>query len=159
MISTRTVAEKALARTNVALSVEDAQREIAATAEVGTQLITVQVVDHDPATAAALANAVADGFVDLINEQERQQSTGTDASKTPAPVSVYEHAVLPTTPEPSSLFRNLLLAAMFGLIVAVGVVVLLEYLDLTIKSTDDAQQRLQLPVLGAIPIDPRLAGA
>jgi capsular polysaccharide biosynthesis protein len=44
----------------------------------------------------------------------------------------------------------------FGLLMGIGFVVLLEYLDLTIRSADDAQQRLQLPALGAIPLDSRL---
>jgi capsular polysaccharide biosynthesis protein len=116
------------------------------------------VVDRDPATAAALANGVADSFVQLINDQEREQTTSTDTSSA-APVSVYEHAVLPTHPEPTGLFQNLILAALFGLLVAGGLMVLLEYLDITIKSADDAQQRLQLPVLGAIPNDPSIARA
>ena len=154
MIATRTVAEKAVTTSRVARTVEDAQTEILATAEPGTQLITVQVVDKDPATAAALANGVADGFVELINDQERQQATSSDSTTSPAPVSVYEHAVLPTSPEPSGLSQNLILAGLFGILVAIGVVVLLEYLDITIKSADDAQNRLQLPVLGTIPLDP-----
>ena len=152
MIMTRTVAEKAVTASRVSRTVEDAQAEIFAQAETATQLITVRVVDSDPATAAALANGVADSFVALINDQERQQATAT--ADNPAPVSIYEHAVLPTKPEPTGLFQNVILAALFGLLLSIGLVVLLEYLDITIKSADDAQHRLQLPVLGAIPYDP-----
>lgn len=102
-----------------------------------------------------MANGLADSFVELLQDQENQLALPSDAD-VPPPVSVFEYAVLPTTPLPSSLFRNLILSSMFGLLVAIGVVVLLEYLDLTIRSADDAQHRLHLPALGAIPLDSRL---
>lgn len=155
MLQSRTVAEQAVALSGVPLTVEEADAAITAFAEPATALITVRVSDSDPAVAADLANGVADSFVDFLQAQESQLALPDDADA-PAPVSVYEHAVLPTTPQPSNLFRNLVLATMFGILVAVGIVVLLEYLDLTIKSADDAQHRLQLPVLGAIPLDSRL---
>lgn len=159
MIGTRTVAEQALAVSGVDRTVEDAASEITATAEPATQLITVLVLDRDPAVSAALANGVVDSFVELINDQERQQATPSTSGEQVAPVSVFEHAVLPTRPEASGLFQNLVLAMIFGLLVSGGLVVLLEYLDVTIKSADDAQDRLQLPVLGAIPNDPSILRA
>ena len=153
MIPSLTVAERALELSGAPLTPDEAIDRITATAEPATQLLTIEVVDHDPAVAAALANGIADGFVDLINDQERLQNEGTDAND-PAPVSVFEHAIVPTTPEPNGLFRNVLLSLIFGLLVAIGVVVLLEYLDLTLKTVDDVQHRLQLPVLGSIPLGP-----
>jgi capsular polysaccharide biosynthesis protein len=154
MIPTLTVSERALASTEVARTAEDVMSGITAVAEPATQLITVRVVDSDPVVAAALANGVVDSFVEQINDQEQQQNVGTEATDDPAPVSVFEYAILPTTPEPNGLFRNLILSMIFGLLVAIGCVVLLEYLDLTLKSADDVQHRLQLPVLGAIPLAP-----
>lgn len=156
MIDTRIVAERALAATNLPITVEEAENATTAIAMPATLLITVRTVHSDPAIANELANGVADVFVDLVEEEERQTAEAVDA---PAPVSVFERSVLPTAPLPSSLNRNLFLAAIFGSLVAVGVVVLLEYLDLTIKNVDDAQQRLQLPVLGAIPFDPSASRA
>jgi len=156
LIVTRTVAEKALASSAVPRTYDDVKNEIAASTELQTQIITVTVSDTDPTVAERLANAVADNFVELINAQERLQNPTVNpaANAAPAPVSVFEHAVLPTTPQSTGLFRNLLLGLLFGLVVAVGIVILLEYLDLTIKSADDARHRLQLPVLGALPDEP-----
>jgi len=155
MLSTRTAAEQALAASEVSLTVDEAERAITAFAEPASLLITMRVVHADPSVARDLANGLADSFVTLLRDQESQLALPSDAD-VPPPVSVFEHAVLPTTPEPSSLFRNLILSAMFGLLVAIAVVVLLEYLDLTIRSADDAQHRLQLTALGAIPLDSRL---
>ncbi|MBA2283577.1 MAG: Wzz/FepE/Etk N-terminal domain-containing protein [Actinomycetota bacterium] len=152
MIPTLTVADRAVAATEVPRTAQQVLPGVTATAQPATQLILLEVVDRDPGIAATLANGMADGFVELINDQERLQSDDPEAGNDPAPVSVFEYAVLPTRPEPNGLFRNLILAMIFGFLVAVGVVVLLEYLDLTIRSADDVQERLQLPVLGAIPL-------
>jgi capsular polysaccharide biosynthesis protein len=151
MIQSRTIAQSALASANVDRTLDDAQAEITAAATSGTQLVVISVTDRDPTVAARLANGAADSLVDLVREQERQQNPSDAAATTP--VSVFEHASPPTNPEPTGLLRNLILAGLFGLVAAVGLVVLLEYLDLTIKSADDAQHRLQLRVLGAIPFD------
>jgi polysaccharide biosynthesis transport protein len=155
MLNTRTAAQQAIAESGVALTVTQAQNAITASAEPGSLLITLAVVHSEPEVARSLANGLADSFVTLLQDQESQLALPADKD-VPAPVSVFEYAVLPTAPQPSDLVKNLMLAAVFGLLAGIGWVVLLEYLDLTIRSADDAQHRLQLPALGAIPLDSRL---
>lgn len=152
MLDTRTVAERALERTGVDRTVGEVEQAVSAVAAPATLLVSVLVVDEEPAVAAELANGVADEFVELLQEQEDLQAD-EDTDSDAAPVSVFERAVVPTTPLANDLTRNLFLAAVFGTFLAIGVVVLLEYLDLTIKSADDVQNRLQLPVLGVLPLD------
>jgi capsular polysaccharide biosynthesis protein len=55
-------------------------------------------------------------------------------------------------PESTGLTRNLFLGALFGLVIAVAIIGLLEYLDVTIKTAAEAERRLELPVLGALPL-------
>ena len=156
MLNTRTAAEQAIAESGVGLTVTQAEDAITAFAEPGSLLITMRVVHSDPSVARSLANGLADSFVTLLRDQESQLALRSSDADVPAPVSVFEYAVLPTTPQPTSLVKNLLLAAVFGLLAGIGWAVLLEYLDLTIRSADDAQHRLHLPALGAIPLDSRL---
>ena len=61
-------------------------------------------------------------------------------------------------PEPTALTFNLAVAALIGLVVGIGLVVLLDYVDVTIRGIEDAERRLELPVLGSIP-DLRVAPA
>jgi hypothetical protein len=46
------------------------------------------------------------------------------------------------------------LSAIFGLLASVALVLLLDYLDLTVKTADDLERRSGLPVLGVIPLVP-----
>lgn len=155
MLETRTVAASAVAESGVGRSVSAAETAITAFVEPASLLITVRVLDRDPAVAAALADGAADSFVTLLRDQENQLAAPGDGD-IPSPVSVFEYAQVPTTPQPNNLLRNLVLSVMFGLLVAIGFVIVLEYLDLTVRNASDAQRRLQLPVLGAIPLDSRL---
>ncbi len=56
----------------------------------------------------------------------------------------------PTAPISPNIPQNVLLAAMAGLVLSGGAILLLEYLDDTIKDADDVQRELHIPGLGAI---------
>jgi len=66
-------------------------------------------------------------------------------------VIVVEPAALPKEPVSPRTLLNTALAGTVGAMLAVGVVFLIEYLDDTIKTPDDAQRELALPTLGTIP--------
>ncbi len=72
---------------------------------------------------------------------------------------MFEHATLPTTPRPTDLTNNMLIGALFGFLAAAGLITLLEYLDITLKSVEDAERSLGLPVLGGIPVVDNLDSA
>jgi len=65
-------------------------------------------------------------------------------------VVVAESAELPRFPIKPRKLQNTLLAAVVGCMLAVGVAFLIEYLDDTIKSSEDVGQALGLSTLGAI---------
>jgi hypothetical protein len=49
------------------------------------------------------------------------------------------------------LARNLGLAGLLGLIVAGALIALLEYLDISMRSAEDVERQLELPVIGVVP--------
>lgn len=65
-------------------------------------------------------------------------------------LTVIEPAQLSTRPVSPAVNRNVLLAAAVGLVLAIGAVVLLEYIDDTIRSPDDVSETLGLTYLGGI---------
>ena len=65
-------------------------------------------------------------------------------------ISVVEPATLPYRPISPNVAQTVLLAAAIGLGLAVGGAVLIEFLDDTLKSPDEAARVTQLPVLGTI---------
>jgi capsular polysaccharide biosynthesis protein len=150
MIHSQPIAADALRRTGIQRSVGGVVGSTLVIPEL--DLIRIRVVDHEPAVAQKLANGLADAFVEKIETFE--PSAAPQPGEVPQlPAYVFERAVLPTAPEPTGLSRHLLLGVLFGLAAGIGVVFLLEYLDITIKSAADAERRLELPVLGLIPFE------
>ncbi|MGH9031513.1 MAG: YveK family protein [Acidimicrobiia bacterium] len=145
MLGSRSVAQGAIDATEVERSTAGVVGSTEAVQVENANLIEVSVTDSDPATARALADGVANAFVDQLAQFE---PTEPDAEPL---VSVYEPAPLPTTANGPPLVRNLLLALIVGLVAAGAVVALLEHLDISLRSRDDVERHLGLPVLGVIP--------
>lgn len=64
--------------------------------------------------------------------------------------SVVERARVPTAPVGTGTAANALLAATIGLVLASGAAFLIEYLDDTLKTSDDVRKIMDLPTLGGI---------
>jgi capsular polysaccharide biosynthesis protein len=148
MITSLPTAELAVQNAGIPRKPKVALAETSASLATSTTLIDVKVADVDPVVAANLANAEASAFTDLLKQLEPDASTGGVG----IPASIFETARVPTKAQTNSLKRNIELAAIFGVIVAAALAILLEYIDLTVRGVLDAQRRLELPVLAAIPL-------
>ncbi len=150
MIDSKPIAQAALELAGASGEADDVVQDLAAEVEFNTNLIRITFTDPDPEIARTIANAVADAFAEGI--QDFEQPGEPEVGDLPAlPAYVFERADLPETPVPTTQLRNTVLGAMFGLLLAVGLVLLLDYVDVTAKSADDVETRLELPVLGMIP--------
>jgi receptor protein-tyrosine kinase len=150
MIHSEPIAQDALERTGLQLSAASVVGKTTVFAQKDTQLIRIVVTDAQPVVARQLANGLADAFVERV--QTFEPGTPAQEGSVPAlPAYVFERAKLPTVPEPIGVSRRLLLGMIFGFVIAAAVTFVLEYLDVTIKSAEDAERRLELPVLAVIP--------
>jgi len=66
-------------------------------------------------------------------------------------VSVMDKAVLPDKPVKSNIKLNIAIAFFIGLMASIGLVFVLEYLDRTIKTEEEIEKYLDLPVIATIP--------
>lgn len=66
-------------------------------------------------------------------------------------VDIIDRAEPDTRPVSPNLFVNVLLSIFVGLMAGVGLAYFIEYLDTSIKTADDVERLLGLPVLGMIP--------
>lgn len=68
-------------------------------------------------------------------------------------IVVHEDPVIAQAPVSPNVTLNLVLGAVIGLIFGVGIAFFLEYLDTSVKSLEDVERYLQVPVLAVIPKD------
>jgi len=67
------------------------------------------------------------------------------------PVEIVDSAEAASRPTSPNLFRNIMLSLFVGLGAGVGLAYFIEYLDTSIKTADDVERWIELPVLGLIP--------
>jgi succinoglycan biosynthesis transport protein ExoP len=84
-------------------------------------------------------------MMNKLKETQINESTGKSN------VRLIEPADLPQYPISPKKFLNIILAAIVGLISGVGLTFLMEYMETNIKTEEDVEQYLHLPVLGIIP--------
>ncbi|QEL87794.1 YveK family protein [Bacillus mycoides] len=109
--------------------------------EKDSQVISVTAEDKDPKLARDIANATADVF-----KGEVAKIMNVDNVTVLSKAEVAENQS-PIKPAP---MLNVVIAFIVGLMAAVGLAFLLEYLDNTVKKEEDVENLLGLPVLGIV---------
>ena len=115
-------------------------KKISVDAPKDTRIISITVTDKDPQKARDLANAVREVSADKIKEVTKIED-----------VTTLEQAEAALTPSSPNVFKNSVLAALLGLILAVGGVVIIELVDDRIKRPEDIEETMDLVLLGVIP--------
>ncbi|MCM3744107.1 Wzz/FepE/Etk N-terminal domain-containing protein [Sporosarcina luteola] len=108
-----------------------------------SQVVNVTVQDTEAFRAVDIANTTAEVFQDEVKILMNVDN-----------VNILSPAVLsenPTPVKPQKLL-NIAIAAVVGLMIGVGVAFLLEYLDTTVKTEQDVEELLGLPILGIVSI-------
>ncbi|MDU4071464.1 MAG: Wzz/FepE/Etk N-terminal domain-containing protein [Clostridium perfringens] len=110
------------------------------TPSADTQILDLSFKGKNPKEVLKVTEAITDEF---ISESKELIPNGN--------VQVIQKPQLPEHPVSPNKTLNILIAFILGLMVGVGVVLLLEYLDNTFKSREDLEKTLDLPIIGTIP--------
>ena len=105
-----------------------------------TQILQIKYQSKDPNEAKDVLKSVTDEFIVTAKELVPNGN-----------VRVIEEVELPENPVSPNKKMNIAIAFLLGLMVSVGLVFLLEYLDNTYKNKEQLEKDLGIPVLGAIP--------
>ena len=140
IILSNSVMSDVVAKNKLQITPGELAKKISVDAPKDTRIISITVTDKDPQKARDLANAVREVSADKIKEVTKIED-----------VTTLEQAEAALTPSSPNVFKNSVLAALLGLILAVGGVVLIELLDDRIKRPEDIEETMNLVLLGVIP--------
>jgi polysaccharide biosynthesis transport protein len=82
---------------------------------------------------------------------KRLKETGVTGGLETNNVSIVEDATVPRVPIRPRKTVNLIIAILVGLLIGVGTALTIEYFDTTVKTPDDVERHLGLPVIGIVP--------
>ncbi len=150
--STR-VSRAVISDLNVPGTPEAVAGQISASAAPDSVLIDVAVTDRSPTTAAALANSVGSVFTRLVEQLERPAEPGAVA---PVIIRVVEPATVPTAPSSAGLTQFLMLGLLIGLAGGLGLALVRNTLDTSVKTLDQLKSATGAPNLATIAYDQKV---
>ncbi len=140
IVKSNTVLQKVVNNTGAQYSVDQLKRMVSTQSVKNTEIFYVTVTSDDPASAQKLANQIAKDAPEEIMDFVEATS-----------VKVIDYATLPAGPSTPNVRLNTAIGFLLGLILSVLLVLLLDMLDVTIRSEEDITKLVDIPVLGVIP--------
>lgn len=122
--------------------------KISANVDSGTVILNVQASDRSPVQAAAMAQAVAESLVRVVEDLEKPES-----GSSPVRVSVITPATAPGSPSAPNVQLYVVLGLLTGLVIGLAVAVIRALSDNKIKSEGDLRKVSDVPLLGGLTYD------
>ena len=140
IIRSRKVVGKVINNLKLDYSIEQLQSKISVSSINDTEIIKITVIDEDSELAMDIANETARVFNTEIIKLYNIQNIGV--------VDVAEQAKVPYN---INTLKTLVLSFAIGLIVSSAIIFVMYYFDTTIKSAEEIEEKLGLPVIGRVP--------
>lgn len=141
IIKSSAILSKVIEELNLDMTAEELNGQITVSSEQNSQVLSIAVKNPDPKVAVEIANTTASVFQEeiqvLMNVDNVNVLAAAELGENPSPIK----------PNP---MLNMAIAAVIGLMLGVGLAFLLEYLDTTMKTEQDIEDLLELPILGLI---------
>lgn len=140
IIKSRTVLEPVIEKLGLDISYDDLSKMVTVSPVKDTQIINISVQDTNPLKAKDIANSIPEVFTKEVKRITKANS-----------VEVIDKAVEPLSPIKPNKLMNVLIAFVLGIMIGLFVVFLIEYMDNKMKTPQDVEKHLDLPILGVIP--------
>lgn len=139
IVTSRRVLDQVINELNLDISYESLKSKISVSAVNNTEIIKINAEDKDAIKAKNIANITANYFkkeiVDLYNMNN---------------VNILDEAIQEKNPYNINIAKQIIVYFMIGLILAIGIVFVVFYFDRTIKSAEQVEQKIKLPILGSV---------
>jgi succinoglycan biosynthesis transport protein ExoP len=122
------------------MTIEDLRSQISVESEQDTEVLRITVKADRPEKAQQIANSLAYFFQEEVKELLLMDN-----------VHIIDQASMPQSPVEPRPKLYLFIAAVMGVALSLAVAFVWEYLDDSIKDSDDVESSLQMAVLGTIP--------
>lgn len=140
ILKSRNVSNQVIENLRLNISSEQLKQKVTITPVNDTEIVQIKVMDINPELAQSIANELAEVFIKDVKRIMNIEN-----------VQVIDRAEIPLEPSKPKPRLNMIIGGVLGIIVGLGIIFLLEYLDNTIKTSDDIEKYLALNVLGTIP--------
>ncbi|MDR2999346.1 MAG: polysaccharide biosynthesis tyrosine autokinase [Microbacterium sp.] len=147
MAQWRQVAEQVAQQLDLKTPPQSLIQMVTVTNPEGTAIIKVTAQGDTPEAARNLAEAWVKGLIVVIDQTEGDGASGSSSAN----IVLAESAALPTSPVFPDKRMAMLVGGVLGLGAGIAFAMARAISDRRIRSTDDVEKRLGVPVVGALP--------
>lgn len=140
IVKSRAVTDEVIKNLDLDLTIKEFGEKVNVNLVNDTEIIKIEVIDEDPKMAMVISNETAAVFMEKVKEIMKVEN-----------IQVIDRAQEPEEPIKPRPKLNMAIAGVLGLMISIFLVFILEYLDNTIKTPDDVEYHLGLPIIGTIP--------
>lgn len=137
----RKVLDDVIYKLNLNMNANTLLTKISVSPKADTEFLTISVKDKDPEMAKRIANQIAFSLKEVSNDVKKMDN-----------VQILDEAQFPKNPSSPNTKMNIAIAFVLGLMISIGIVFLIDFLDDTVKTDEDIEALLGIPVLGTIPL-------
>lgn len=144
LVKSRLISELVIKELNIKnLDAQKMSAKLSVNSKKDTRLIEISAMDGNPELARDIADKVAEVFKEKVVEIMKVEN-----------VQIIDKSQIPVNPIKPNKKLNVAVAAVLGLMIGFGLIFIIEYFDDTVKTPEDIQKHLNLPVIGTIPVFP-----
>ena len=141
LVKSKNILRQVISNLKMKIDEEQLRKNITVSSVKDTELIQITVKNVNPSYAAQIANEIAKVFTEKVKEIYKIEN-----------VQIVDEAEVPDEPSNINHKKDVAIFALIGLVISIGYVLLLNMLDTTVKTPEDIEEGLKLPVLAAIPV-------
>lgn len=142
LVRSKNILGQVISNLGINVNWEALKENVEVTSVEDTDLIEITVTDENPEYAAKIANEIANVFIEKIAIEIYNINN----------VHIVDEATVETEPSNINHIRDIVIFAFIGAVIAVMYVLIANMLDTTVKSQDEIEKTIKVPVLACIPI-------
>lgn len=140
IVKSRRVLNQVVKKLNLGYNSSELSKRITVSSVSDTEIIKISVSDENNKKAAQIANTIADVFKDEVMEIYKLEN-----------VSIIDNAEIQENPYNIQIMKDAIIFLVAGLVVSMGIMFVVYYFDTSIKSSEEIESKLGIPVIGNIP--------
>lgn len=139
IVKSRRILDQVIENLDLTVKYETLSSRISVSALNNTEIIKITVDDEEPETAKDIANETAEVFSSEISSLYKMDN-----------VNILDYAIQAEVPYNINVLKQLIIYVLIGLVISLAVVFMIFYFDRTIKSLEQIEQKVKLPILGSV---------
>ena len=140
LVTSRSVLNEVIEDLDLTYTITELQKMITVQNVNETEIIKITVSSSKPKEAKEIANVIAVKFQDEVKDVYNLEN-----------VSIIDKAILDKNPYNINIIKESIIYIALGVVLSCGVIFVIYYFDNTIKSIDQVEKHLGVPVIGTVP--------